>query len=141
MFEVRWYVHWVISSRWEHCNGSNSPEPCDQVRPRLWHGRTGGWHAPLHWSVTARVNCQSLHRSGLSCAAGSSARGIKNPTTKELEELKRVGRYLRSRPVGSGLNHKPFLELWRCSSTQASLETLERAGPDLEWRSRGVHTC
>ena len=32
--------------------------------------------------------------------AGSVARGMKSPTTKDLEELKRVGRYWRERPVG-----------------------------------------
>ena len=34
-------------------------------------------------------------------AAGSLARGMKSPTTKDLEELKRVGRYLRGRLGGA----------------------------------------
>ena len=55
----------------------------------------------LYRSVTMRVNCLSLDRSDLSSAAGSLARGMQSPTTKNLEELKRVGRYLRGRPVGA----------------------------------------
>ena len=52
-------------------------------------------------SVTMRVNFLSLDRPDLSFAAGSLARGMKSPTTKDLEELTRVGRYLRGRPVGA----------------------------------------
>ena len=48
-----------------------------------------------------RVNYLSLDRSDLSFAAGSLARGMKSPTTKDLEERKRVGRYLRERPAGA----------------------------------------
>ena len=50
-----------------------------------------------------RVNYMSLDRPDLSFAAGSLARGMKSPTTKDLEELKRVGRYLRVRPVGASV--------------------------------------
>ena len=57
--------------------------------------------AALHSAVAMRVNCLSLDRRDLSCAASSLARGMKNPTTKDLEELKRVERYLRGRPVGA----------------------------------------
>ena len=55
----------------------------------------------LNRSVTMRVNHLSMHRPDLSFAADSLARGMKSPTTKDLEELKRVGRYLRVRPVGA----------------------------------------
>ena len=55
----------------------------------------------LYRSVTMRVNNLSLDRPDLLFAAGSLARGMKSPTTKDLEELKRVGRYLRGRPVGA----------------------------------------
>ena len=37
----------------------------------------------------------------MSFAAGSLARGMKSPTTKDLEELKRVGRHFRGRPAGA----------------------------------------
>ena len=37
----------------------------------------------------------------MSFAAGSLARGMKSPTTKDVEEVKRVGRFLRGRPVGA----------------------------------------
>ena len=46
-----------------------------------------------------RVNYLSLDRPDLSFAAGPLARGMKSPTTKDLEELKRVRRYSRGRPV------------------------------------------
>ena len=52
-------------------------------------------------SVTMPVNLLSLDRPDLSFAAGSLARAMKSPTTKGLEELKRVGRYLRERSVGA----------------------------------------
>ena len=52
-------------------------------------------------SVTIRVNYLSLDRPDLSFAAGSLARGMKSHTTKDLEDLTRVGRYLRGRPVGA----------------------------------------
>ena len=55
----------------------------------------------LHRSVTMRVNYLSLDRPDLSFVEGSLERGMKIPTTKDLEELKRVGRYLRERPVGA----------------------------------------
>ena len=48
----------------------------------------------LYRSVTMRVNGSSLDRPDLSRAAGSLARGVKSPTTMDLEELKRVGRYM-----------------------------------------------
>ena len=46
-----------------------------------------------------RNSCRT--ESGLSFAAGSLARGMKSPTTKDFEELKRLGPYLRGRPVGA----------------------------------------
>ena len=64
----------------------------------------------LYMSVTVRVNY-------LSFAAGSLARGMKKVP---LEEVKRVGRYLRGgdQLEQSCFNHKPCLELQRCSATQ-----------------------
>ena len=47
------------------------------------------------------VNHLFVDLSDLAFAARSLARGMKRPTTKDLEELKRVGRYLRGRPVGA----------------------------------------
>ena len=55
----------------------------------------------LYRSVTMRVNFMSLDRPDLSFAAGSLARWMESPTAKDLEELERVGRYLRERPVGA----------------------------------------
>ena len=55
--------------------------------------------ATLYRSVTMCVNYLSVDRPDLSLAAGSLARGMKSPTTKALEELTRVGRYLRGRPL------------------------------------------
>ena len=52
-------------------------------------------------SVTVRFNYLNLDLPGLSFAAGFLARGMKSPTTKGLEELKRVGRHLRGLPVGA----------------------------------------
>ena len=48
-----------------------------------------------------RVNYLSLDRPDLSFVECSLEQGMKIPTTKDLEELKRVGRYLRDRPVGA----------------------------------------
>ena len=56
-----------------------------------------------------RVNYLSLDRPDLSFAAGALARGMKSPTTKDFEELKRVGRYLRGRPVGAIVFEPPTL--------------------------------
>ena len=55
----------------------------------------------LYKSVTMHVNFSSLDSPDFSFAAGSLARGMKSTTTKYLEELKCVGRYLRGRPVGA----------------------------------------
>ena len=60
-----------------------------------------GEDTTLYRSVTMRVNYLSLDRPDLLFAAGSLARGMKSPTTEDLEELKRVGRFLRGRPVGA----------------------------------------
>ena len=51
----------------------------------------------LYRSVTMRVNYLSLDRPDLSFAAGSLARGMESLTTKDLEQLTRVGRYLIER--------------------------------------------
>ena len=48
-----------------------------------------------------RENYLSLDRPDLSFVAGSLARGVASPMTDDLEELKRVGRFLRGRPVGA----------------------------------------
>ncbi len=48
-----------------------------------------------------RINYVAQDRRDLSSLAGSLARGMKEPTTRHWEELKRVGRYLRSYPVGT----------------------------------------
>ena len=40
----------------------------------------------LYSSVTMRVNCLSLDRPDLSFAVGPLARGMQNPTTKDLEQ-------------------------------------------------------
>ena len=53
------------------------------------------------------VNYLSLARPDLSCESGSLARGMKNLTTKDVEELKRVGSYLRARPVGAIMLEPP----------------------------------
>ena len=50
-------------------------------------------------SVKVRVNYLALGRPDLILAAGPLA--MKSPTTKDLEEVKRVGRYLRGRPAGA----------------------------------------
>ena len=55
----------------------------------------------LYRSVTMCVNYLSPDSSDLSFAAGSLARGMKSPTTKDFGELKRVGCYLQGRPVGA----------------------------------------
>ena len=55
----------------------------------------------VYKSDTMRVNYLSLDRPDLSFAASTLARGMTSPTTKDLEELKRVGPYLRGRPVGA----------------------------------------
>ena len=55
----------------------------------------------LYRSVTMRVNNLSLDIPDLSFAAGSLARGMESHTKKDLEELTRVGRCLRERPVGA----------------------------------------
>ena len=52
--------------------------------------------ASLYRSVTMRLDNLSLDHPDLSFAAA-----LWRPTTKDLEELKRVGRYLRVRPVGA----------------------------------------
>ena len=61
---------------------------------------------------------------------------MKSPTTTDLEELKRNGRYLRGRPVGAilfGPHSLPgVLEVFCVADT---LETWERENPDLEWQS------
>ena len=54
-----------------------------------------GEDTTLYRSVTVRVNNLSLDRPDLLFAAGSLARRMKSPTTEDLEELKRVGRFLR----------------------------------------------
>ena len=81
----------------------------------------------LYRLVTMCVNYMSLDRSDLSFAAGSAVQGMKSPTTKDLEELKRVGCYLRGRPIGASV---------------FELHTLpwEHASPALEWRSCGERT-
>ena len=58
-------------------------------------------YTKLYKSITMCVNNLSLDRPHLSFAARSLARGMKGPTRKDLEELKRVGRYLRGRQVGA----------------------------------------
>ena len=55
----------------------------------------------LQRSGTIRVNYLTQDRPDLSFAAGSLARGMKSPTTKDLEELQHVGRYVRGRPSGA----------------------------------------
>ena len=61
----------------------------------------------LHRSLTMRVNNLSLFRPDLSFAAGCLAEGMKSPTTKDLEELKRVWRYLRDAIGWSDRVHEP----------------------------------
>ena len=59
----------------------------------------------LYRSLTMRVNCLSPDCLDLSFAAGSLARGMKSPTTKDLEEFKHVG------DLGAAY---PILELQFC---------------------------
>ena len=67
---------------------------------------------------------------------------MKSPTTKDLEELTRVGRHLRRRPVGAnvfGLQH--CLKFRKQPVAQAMLETWERETPDPEWQSNTGEQC
>jgi hypothetical protein len=57
--------------------------------------------ATTYRSLVMHINNVAQDRPDLSYAAGSLARGMKSPTTKHWEELKRVGRYLRCRLVGT----------------------------------------
>ena len=54
----------------------------------------------LYRSLVMRINYVAQDRPDLSYVAGSLARGMKTPTSRHWEELKRVGRYLRGQPVG-----------------------------------------
>ena len=96
-------------------------------------------YTTLYRSITMRVNCSSLDRPDLSFAAGSLPRGMKSRQTKDLEELKRVGRYSRRRPVGATVFEPQAHLEFRYSATQTMLETWERANPVLEWQSCGGH--
>ena len=55
----------------------------------------------LYRSLVMRINYMAQDRPDLSYVAGSLARGMKAPTSKQWEELRRVGRYLRGHPVGA----------------------------------------
>ena len=61
-----------------------------QAGSKLLHAQD----STLYKSITMRVNYLSLDRPDLSFAAGSLARGMKSPTTKNL------GSHSRGRPVG-----------------------------------------
>lgn len=94
----------------------------------------------LYRSVTMRINYLSLDRPDLSFAAGSLARGMKTPTTKHLEDLKRVGRYLRGRPVGTLIFEAQqlpgVLEVFCDSDHAGDLETRRsRSGMAVMWGS------
>ena len=95
-----------------------------------------GSDTTLYKSVTMRVNSLSLDRPDLSFAAGSLARGMKSPATKDLEELKGSWTMLagatswRNRVLTANI----AWSFWRCSATQTMLETWERAKPALEWQ-------
>ena len=53
----------------------------------------------MYRSVTMCVNFSSLDRPDLSFTAGSLSRWMKSSATKDFEELKRVGCYLRGEHV------------------------------------------
>ena len=78
-----------------------------------------------------RVNYLSLDRPDLSFAAGSLARGMKSVAAKVLEELIRVGRYLKERPVGAVV-FEPQTLPGVLEAMQTTLETWEHAGPAVE---------
>ena len=93
----------------------------------------------LYRSVTMRANYLSLARPDLAFAAGSLARGMKSPTTKDVEELKRVGRYSRGRPVGAIVVSEPrtlpgVLELFCDADHAGDLGTRKsRSGMAVTW--------
>ena len=96
----------------------------------------------LHRSFTMCVNYLSLDRPDLFVAAGSLARGMNSPTTKDLEELDRVGRYLRGPPVGAMVFEPQtllgVLEVFCDTDHAGDLGT--RECPALEWQPCGGHT-
>jgi hypothetical protein len=57
--------------------------------------------ATLYRSLVMRINYIGQDRPDLSYTAGSLAAGMKAPTTRHWEELKRAGRYLKGHPVGT----------------------------------------
>ena len=101
-------------------------------------------------SVTMPVNLLSLDRPDLSFAAGSLARAMKSPTTRGLEELKRVGRYLRERSVGAivfetqqfsysfggALRPQTMLETWECANPALSCSHV-----GIAWDRGAKHHC
>ena len=95
----------------------------------------------LNRSVTMRENNLSLDRPDLSFAAGSLARGMKSPTTKDLEELTRVGRSLIERATVGANVFEPqsllgVLEVFCDADHAGDLGTREsRSGEAVMWRA------
>eukprot|EP00959_Pyramimonas_sp_CCMP1952_P163237 3412455-Pyramimonas_sp.AAC.1 len=51
-------------------------------------------------SVTMRIMCLNMDRPDISYAASMQARRIKEPRETNMEDLKRIGRYLKKCPAG-----------------------------------------
>ena len=133
--------------------GKRQANPCDvrhQSCTRPWSTSAKSVHETPRWGEESlarengRVNYASLDRPDLSFAAGSLPRRMKSSTAKDLEELERVWRYLRGRPVGAivggVLRCRPC---WRIGNTQVPLWNGSSVEVVLDeaWERYAKHHC